>query len=81
MTNDEMDKVIDLMMADSMGAGLKAFTALSTEERAEVKARMQERSEEATKKAQQAIREATANPKLQELYAQDQAKKKRKKRI
>ncbi len=81
MTNEEMDAVIQKIVKGTRSERIQALAGLSVEQREQVMARMRQLGDEADEKARQMIREAASNPRLQELYAQDQAKKKQKKQI
>jgi hypothetical protein len=80
MTNEEMDRINELILKDPYGEGLKVYARLSPEEREQLDVRIQQVSREGV---EQVIRKAEANgtmDRIRELHALDQAKKKAKKR-
>jgi hypothetical protein len=80
MTNEEIDRVIELTKKDLLGEGEKALRALSPEGRQQVVARSKELGDAgARQKLQEMIDDGTRD-KINAMIAEDEAKKNAKRR-
>jgi hypothetical protein len=77
MTDEEIDEILQLMKTDPLGAGPKAMLKLSPEERQAVVARATSLSDQAIRKQFQEMKADGTLEKLEEMIAQDKAKRKR----